>query len=58
MKRPLAFSMVDPIQVSRYEVFSGPYFPVFGLNTGKHGPEKTQYLDKFHAVMFYLFNKF
>ena len=30
--------------------FSGPYFPVFGLNTGKYGPEKTPYLDTFHAV--------
>ena len=24
--------------------------PVFGLNTGKYGPEKTLYLDIFHAV--------
>ena len=30
--------------------FSGPYFPVFSLNTGKYGPEKTPYLDTFHAV--------
>ena len=30
-------------KVSKYEVFSGPYFPVFG-------PEKTPYLDTFHAV--------
>ena len=43
--------------------FSGPHFPVFGLNTeiyrvntvlqsntGKYGPEKTPYLDTFHAV--------
>ena len=30
--------------------FSGPYFPAFGLNTGKYGPEKTPYLDTFHAV--------
>ena len=50
-------------KVSRYGVFSGPYFPVFGLNTerysvslriqsecGKIGPEKTSYLDTFHAV--------
>ena len=34
----------------KYGVFSGPYFPVFGLNTGKDGPEKTLYLDTFHAV--------
>ena len=37
--------------------FYGPYFPVFGLNTGifspntgKYGPEKTLYLDTFHAA--------
>ena len=30
--------------------FSGPYFPVFGLNTGKYGPEKTLYLDIFRTV--------
>ena len=22
------------------EFFTGPYFPLFGLNTGKYGPEK------------------
>ena len=51
-------------KVSKYGVFSGLYFPVFGLNTeiyeanlciqsehtGKYGPEKTPYLDTFHAV--------
>ena len=26
--------------MSRYGVFPGPYFPVFGLNTGKYGPDK------------------
>ena len=36
--------------MSKYGVISGPYFPVFGLNTGKHGPEITPYLDTFHAV--------
>ena len=29
--------------MSKYEVFSGPYFPAFG-------PEKTPYLDTFHVV--------
>ena len=29
---------------------SGPYFPAFGLNTGKYGPEIPPYLDTFHAV--------
>ena len=34
--------------------FSGPYFPVFGMNTGKYGPEKTPYLDTFHTVSEFL----
>ena len=33
------------------EFFSGPYVIVFRLNTGKNGPEKTHYLDIFHAVI-------
>ena len=43
------------------EFFSGPYFPVLGLNTkylsifspnaGRYEPEKTPYLDTFHAVI-------
>ena len=37
---------------SKYGVFSGPYFPVLGLNTGKYGPEKTPYLDTFYAGVF------
>ena len=36
--------------MSKYGVISGPYFPVFGLNTGKYGPEITPSLDTFHAV--------
>ena len=49
--------------MSKYGVFSGPYFPVFGLNAeiygvnlriqseyGKNGPENTPYLDTFHVV--------
>ena len=35
---------------SKYGVFSGPYFPVFELNTGKYGLEITSHLDAFHAV--------
>ena len=50
-------------KVSKYWVFFGPYFPVFGLNTeiygvnlfspntGKDGPEKNPYLETFHVVM-------
>ena len=37
-------------KVSKYGNFSGPYFPPFGLNAGKYGPEKTPYLDTFYAV--------
>ena len=37
-------------RVSKYEVISGPYSLVFGLNTGKYGQEITPYLDTFHAV--------
>ena len=35
----------------KYGVISGPYFPEFGLNTGKYGPEITLYLDTFQAVI-------
>ena len=51
------------LKMSKYGVFSGPYFPAFGLNTekypylsvfslnaGKYKPEKTLHLDTFHAV--------
>ena len=31
-------------KLSKHGVFSGPFIPVFGLNTGKYGP------DTFHAV--------
>ena len=37
--------------MSKDEVFSGPYFLAFSPNTGKYGPEKTPYLDTFHAVV-------
>ena len=38
-------------KVSKCEVLSGLYFHVFGLNTGKYGPEKAPYLDIFHTVL-------
>ena len=44
---PLTISLHE---VSKYRVISGQYFPVFGLNTGKYGPEITPYLDTFHVV--------
>ena len=37
-------------KVSKYGVFSDSCLPVFSPNTGKYGPEKTPYLDTFHAV--------
>ena len=47
-------------KVSKYKVFSGQYFAVFGLNTeiyeifcpnkGKYGPKITLYLVFFHTV--------
>ena len=36
---------------SKYGVISGPYFPGFSPNAGKYGPEKTPYLDTFHAYL-------
>ena len=36
--------------MSKYGVISGPYFPEFGVNTEKYGPEVTSYLDTFYAV--------
>ena len=44
-------SKAVPSKVSKYGAFSGPYFPVFELNTGKYEPEKTPYLDTFHALL-------
>ena len=42
--------------MSKYGVFSGPYFPVSGLNTevylGKYGPEKTPNLDTWRIVWY------
>ena len=40
------------LKVPKYKVLSGPYFPVFELDTGKYGPEKTPYLDTFQAVRY------
>ena len=33
----LSFNICTVWKVSKYGVFSGPYFPVFGLNTEIHG---------------------
>ena len=37
-------------KVPKYGVISSPYFPVFGLNTWKYGPEINPYLDTFYGV--------
>ena len=42
--------------MSKYRVFSGPYFPVVSPNTRKYEPEKTPYLDPFHPVSFIVRN--
>ena len=66
-RRKLNYDVVSLIThcVKSVEIrsFSGPYFPVFGLNTeicgvisafspntGKYGSEKTPYLDTFHTL--------
>ena len=48
--------LVTTWNMSKYGVFSGPYFSVFGLNTevylGKYGPEKTPNLDTWRIVWY------
>ena len=44
------FTEITVWKKSKYGVFSGSYFPVYGLDTEKYGPEETPYLDSFHAV--------
>ena len=34
-----------------HRIYHNPYLTVFSPNTGKYGPEKTPYLDIFHAVL-------
>ena len=50
LQKVLLANKVTAWKVSKHGVFSGPYFPVFGLNTGKYEQEKIPYLDTFHAV--------
>ena len=40
--------------MSKYGVFSGPYFPVFGLNTGKYGLEKNSVFGHFWHSQYYV----
>ena len=37
-------------KLSKYGLFTRPYFPICGLNTGKYGLESTPYFDTFHTV--------
>ena len=50
-----SFSQYTARKLPKYRAFSGPYFSVFGLNTGKYGPEKTPYLDTFHAAIIHFY---
>ena len=43
-------------KVSRYVFFSGPYFPVLGLNTGKCRPEKNSAFGHFSGKENYAYN--
>ena len=43
--------VIHSVKSVKIRSFSGPYFPVFGLNTEKYGPEKTPYLDTFQAAI-------
>ena len=45
------YSLNTSITLSRYGVFSGPYFPTFSPNTRKYGLERNPYLDTFHVVL-------
>ena len=56
------YILLHSVECVQIRSFSGLYFPAFELNTdnsyvsvfspnaGKYGPEKTSYLDTFHAV--------
>ena len=48
------YNSCTAFKASKCGVFSCPYFPVFTPNTGNDGPEKTSYLDTFHARMKWL----
>ena len=50
-KKIIIYHCVKSVQIrSFFCFFSGRYFPIFSTNKGKHGPEKTLYLDTFHPV--------
>ena len=43
-------------KVSKCRVFCGPYVPVLSPKVGKYRPEKTLYLETFHAVSIFTRN--
>ena len=45
------YGQLHCVKSVQIQSFSDLYFSTFGLNTGKYGPEKTPYLDTFHAVL-------
>ena len=47
--RSFFWSIFSRIRTEYGEILISPY-SVFSSNAGKHGPEKTTYLDTFHAV--------
>ena len=49
-KKSLTCPLITGWKVSKYGVLPGPYIPAFSPNAEKYGPEKTPYLDTFHAV--------
>ena len=50
LNTPLIQKNIHYVKSVQIRSFSSPYFPLFWLNTGKYGPEKSPYLDTFHAV--------
>ena len=49
----LASSYDFSISALREKCSDTEFFPVFSTNVGKYGPEKTLYLETFHAVFLF-----
>ena len=55
IKKPLIIKGTNTAwKLSKIQSFSGPYFPVFGLNIGKYGPEKLHKVTIKNAKFFVL----
>ena len=50
---PHSSSIILARKVSKYVLFSGPYFPVFSPNTGKYGLEKLRVWTLLTQCMIY-----